>query len=78
MKDFNNFKSNLKFTFEHHRNFIDFLELSVKFYDVELTTSVYLKPTYCYQYYHYRSYHPDILNGQLFIVNFMGRLLMFI
>ena len=59
MKDFNNFKSNLKFTFEHHRNFIDFLELNVKLYDGELTTIVYITPTYCHRYYHYRSYHPD-------------------
>ena len=73
MKGFNNFKSNLKFTFEHHRNFIDFLELSVKLYDGKLTTSVYLKPTYCYQYYHYRSYHPDHIKRSIVYSQLYGQ-----
>ena len=50
MKDFNNFKSNLKFTFEFDRNFINFLDLNVKLNIDELTTSVYIKPTDRHQY----------------------------
>ena len=59
MKDFNNFKSNLKFTFECDRNSTNFLDLNVKLNNGELTTSVYIKPTDHHQYPHYRSSHPD-------------------
>ena len=45
MKDFNNFRSNLKFTFECDGSFINSLDLNVKVNNGELTTSVYIKPT---------------------------------
>ena len=48
MKDFNNFKSNLKFTFECDRNSINFLGLNIKLNNGELTTSVHIKPTDCH------------------------------
>ena len=59
MKDFNNFKSNLKFTFECDRNSINFFDLNLKLNKGELTTSVYIKPTDPHQYLHYKSSHPD-------------------
>ena len=59
MKDFTNFKSNLKFTFECNRNSIKFLSLYVKVNWGKLTTSVCIKPTDRHQYLHYRSLHPD-------------------
>ena len=59
MKDFNNFKSNLKFTFECDRNSINFRDLYAKLNNSELTTSVHIKPTDCHQYLHYRLSHLD-------------------
>ena len=59
MEDFNNFKPNLKFTFECDRNSINFLDLNVKLNNRELTKSVYIKPTDRHQYLHYKSSHPD-------------------
>ena len=59
MKDFNNFKSNLKFTFECDRNPINFLNLNVKLNNGKLTKNVKIKPTDCHQYLHYKSSHPD-------------------
>ena len=59
MKDFNNFKYNLKFTFECGRNSINFLDLNVKLNKGELTKSVYIKPADRYQYLHYRSSQLD-------------------
>ena len=59
MKELDNFKSNLRFTFECDRNSINFLDLIVKLNNGELTTSVYIKPTDCHQYLHYGSSHPD-------------------
>ena len=59
MKDFNNFKFNLKLTFECDRNSINFFDLNVKLNKGELTTSVYIEPTDPHQYLHYKSSHPD-------------------
>ena len=59
MKDFNNFKSKLKFTFECDRNSINFLDFNMKLNNGELTTIVYIKPTDRNQYLHCRSSHPD-------------------
>ena len=59
MYDLNNFKSNLKFTFDSNGKCINFLNLNVKLSSGRLTTSVYIKPTDCHQYLHYRSSHPD-------------------
>ena len=59
MKDFNNFKSKLKFTFECDRNSINFLDLNMNRNNGELTTSVYIKPTDRNQHLHYRSSHLD-------------------
>ena len=59
MNEFNNFKSNLKFTFESDSECINFLDLNVKLNNGRLTTSVYIKPTDRHQYLHYRSSHPD-------------------
>ena len=42
MKELNNCKSNLKFTFECDRNSINFLELHVKLNNNELTTSIHI------------------------------------
>ena len=56
MEDLNNFKSNLKFTFECDRNSVNFVDLIVKLNNAELTTSFYVKPTDRHQY---RSSHPD-------------------
>ena len=59
MKELNNFKSNLKFTFECDNNSIDFLYLNVKLNNGVLTTAVYIKHTDHHQYLHYGSSHPD-------------------
>ena len=45
MKDFSNFKSNLKLTFKYNRNSVNFLNFNEKLNNGELTTSVYIKPT---------------------------------
>ena len=58
MKEFNNFKSNLKFNFECDTNSINFPDFNVKLNNNELTTSVYI-PTDRDHYLHYRSSHPD-------------------
>ena len=58
-EDCSNFKPNLKFAFECDRSSINFLDLSVKLSNGELTASDYIKPTDCHQYPHYRSSHPD-------------------
>ena len=50
MNDFNNFKSNLKLTYEYSKN-------EIKFEKGSLVTSVYIKPTDRHQYLHYRSSH---------------------
>ena len=76
MKDFDNFKSNLKIAFECDRNSINFLDLSVKLNNDELTTSFYIKPTDRHHYLH--NLIQTILNGQLFIVKLYSKLFMFI
>ena len=58
MKDFNNFRSNLEFTFEYNRISINFVDLNVKLNNGELATSVYIKPTDRHQYLRYSSFHP--------------------
>ena len=45
MKDFSNFKSNLKLTFKYNRYSVNFLNFNGKLNNGELTTSVYIKPT---------------------------------
>ena len=66
-KDLNNFKSNLKFIFESHRNSVNFLDLIVKLNNNELTTSAYIKPTYRRQCLYYKGHHiRNILNSQFF------------
>ena len=58
MKDFNDFKSNLDFTFECDRISINFLDLNVKFNNGEVATRFYIKPTsFIPQYLHYRLFH---------------------
>ena len=66
MRDFDNFKSSLKIAFECDRSSINFLDLSVKLNNDELTTSFYIKPTDRHHYLH--NLIQTILNGQLFIV----------
>ena len=66
MKNFNNFESSLKFTFECDRISINFLDLNLKLYNSELTTSFYKQPIDCHQYLHYRSSHSYHI--KLFIV----------
>ena len=58
MKEFNNFKSNLKFTFECHRNSINFLDLNVKLNNDKLITNVYVSID-LHHYLHYRPSNPD-------------------
>ena len=60
MKELNNFKSNLKFTFECDSNSINFLDRNVKLNNGELTASVYIKPTDRHQYLQYGSYPEHI------------------
>ena len=64
-KDLNNFTSNLKFIFEGDRNSINFLDRNVMLNNDELTTSVYIKPTYRYQYLYYRSSHPENIDRSI-------------
>ena len=58
LKDSNNFKSTLEFTFECNGISINCLDLNVKLNSNELATSVYIKPMDCQQYLHYMSFHP--------------------
>ena len=59
MNNFNNYKSNLKFTYECSKNEINFLDLKVKFEKRSFNTSVYIKSTDRHQHLHYRSSHRD-------------------
>ena len=58
MMEFNNFNSNIKFTYEFSEESINFLDLNVKFSSGKLQTSLYVKPTDCHQYLHFESSHP--------------------
>ena len=73
MKDFNNFKSSLKLTFECDRNSINFLHVNAKLNNDELTTAIYVKPTDHHLYLHYRSFHikPSIVYHQTLGKSFM-------
>ena len=73
MKEFNNFKFNLKFTFECHRNSINFLDLNVKLNNDKFITNVYVSIDLHY-YLHYRpSLIQTKLNRQLFKVKPSGQ-----
>ena len=79
MKNFNNSKSNLKFTFECDRNSINFLDLNFKLNYGVLTTSFCIKPTDRHQYPNYLQYLiRTILKLQLSIARIYGKLFMFI
>ena len=58
IKEFNNFKSNLKFTFDCHRNSINLLDLNVKLNNDKLIRNVYTSIDR-HHYLHYRPSHPD-------------------
>ena len=58
MMEFNNFNSNIKFTYEFSEPSINFLDLNVKLSNGKLQTSLYVKPTDCHQYLQFQSGHP--------------------
>ena len=55
MNNFNNYKSNLKFTYDYSKGEINFLDLKVKFGTESSVRSVYIKPTDRHQYLHLSS-----------------------
>ena len=58
MMEFNNFNSNINFTYEFSEAMINFLDLNVKFFNGKLQTSLYVKPTDWHRYLHFQSSHP--------------------
>lgn len=54
----NNYKSNLKFTYEYSKSEINFLDLKLKFKKWSFTISVHRKATDRHQYLHYHSFDP--------------------
>ena len=56
--EFNNFNSNIKFTYEFSEASINFLDLNLKFCNGKLQAYLYVKLTDCHQYLHFQSSHP--------------------
>ena len=59
MDDFNLFNPNIKLTYEYSGKSISFLDLKIENSQGKLFTSLYIKLTYCHQYLHYKSSHPE-------------------
>ena len=59
MADFNAFNPNIQFTYESSKKSIAFLDLDVALYNGRLESTVHVKPTDRYQYFHYSSSHPE-------------------
>ena len=55
----NDFHTNLKFTYEHSTERINFLDVNLKKETDELVKDLYCKATDCHQYLHCDSCHPD-------------------
>ena len=55
----NNFHPNLKFTHEHFREEINFLDVTVRVNHGEFITNLYCKPTDSHQYLDFESCHPS-------------------
>ena len=55
----NNFHPILKFTHEHSREEINFLDVTVRVNHGEFITSLYCKPTDGHHYLHFESCHPS-------------------
>ena len=66
----NGFHPTLKFTHNHSKKFVNFLDVSVKINEGKIETDLYIKPTDCHQYLHYDSSHP--LHVKLSIVYSQG------
>ena len=59
MEDFNNFTTNVKFTFESGEKNISLLELYITLSNGELLTDLHIKPTDHHQCLHCSSSHPE-------------------
>ena len=58
MIEFNNFNSNIKFTYEFSEASINFLDLNIKLSNGKLQTSLYVKPKDRHQYPYFQLSHP--------------------
>ena len=58
----NEFHPNLKITYKYSTERINFLGVIVKKEKDEFVTNLHCKATYCHQYLHYDSRHPDDMN----------------
>ena len=58
MMEFNNFNSNIKFTYEFSEANINFQDLNIKLFNGKLQTSLYAKPTDRHQELHFQSSDP--------------------
>lgn len=68
MIEFNNFNSNIEFTYEFRKASIKFFDLLVKLFNGKIQDSLYMKPRYCNQNLHVQSSHPNIPEGQWYTV----------
>ena len=59
MGEFNLLNDDIKFTYEHNKDTISFLDLKVILSNGKLITSHYSKPTDYHQYLHYGSCHSE-------------------
>ena len=59
MGGFNSFSHDIKFTYEFDKERISFSDFKVISFNRKLMTSLDSKPTYCHQYLHYKSSHPE-------------------
>ena len=58
MTEFNNYHSNIKFTYESNKENITFLDLNLSLSGNKLTTDLHTKSTVKHQYSHYTSVYP--------------------
>ena len=59
MEKFNNFTSNMSFTFESSEKSISFLDLTITVPEEKLKTALHIKSTGRHQYLHYASSHLE-------------------
>ena len=59
LKDFNEFHTNLKFTYAKSKEKIEFLDLVIKLTDSKIVTDLYCKSADSHQYLHYDLCHAE-------------------
>ena len=65
LKDHNEFRLNLKFTYQRSQNSVDFFYLHVSLKDGAVFTDLHTKPTDGHQFQHYKSSHPSHIKNSI-------------